>query len=143
MRRKTLNLALVGGFVACAFGGFGLGLAWATPGQAVTPILLAGPVTPVPFHVGGETETREIEITTKGGWETRVIHSRIAPGGHTGWHSHPGPVFGMITAGTMTKYEAGDPTPAVDPAGTGFGDDGGDVHIAGNATATCSSSPST
>ena len=28
-----------------------------------------------------------------------------APGGHTGWHSHPGPVFLQVTKGTLTVYE--------------------------------------
>ena len=32
------------------------------------------------------------------------------PGGHTGWHSHPGPVFVTIQAGTMTFYDADDLT---------------------------------
>ena len=59
------------------------------------------------------------------------MNHRIAPGGHTGWHSHPGPVFVMVTAGTLTKYEADDPdlTPQVYPKGTGFVEYPGVVHI--------------
>jgi quercetin dioxygenase-like cupin family protein len=29
----------------------------------------------------------------------------IAPGGTTGWHYHPGQVFGVIREGTLTHYE--------------------------------------
>ncbi|MCV7176246.1 cupin domain-containing protein [Mycolicibacterium sphagni] len=29
----------------------------------------------------------------------------IAPGGTTGWHYHPGQVFGVIRAGTLTHYD--------------------------------------
>ncbi|BBY57826.1 cupin [Mycolicibacterium sarraceniae] len=29
----------------------------------------------------------------------------IAPGGTTGWHYHPGQVFGVIKEGTLTHYE--------------------------------------
>lgn len=32
----------------------------------------------------------------------------IAPGGHTGWHRHPGPAIVTITAGTLTLYRAND-----------------------------------
>lgn len=31
----------------------------------------------------------------------------IAPGGTTGWHYHPGEVFGVIKEGTLTHYDSG------------------------------------
>jgi quercetin dioxygenase-like cupin family protein len=63
----------------------------------------------------------------------------IAPGGHTGWHSHPGPVFVTITAGTMTFYDGDDPTctPVDYATGDTFIDKGmGHVHIARNEGTT-------
>lgn len=31
----------------------------------------------------------------------------IAPGGTTGWHYHPGQLFGVVKAGTLTHYDSG------------------------------------
>ena len=137
MNKKTLKLTLAGTLVACAFGGFAIGIAYATPGAGVTATLIAGPVAldEININVKVDDDTHA-KIKTKGEWVSRVVHYKIVPGGFTGWHSHPGPVFVMITAGTMTKYEAGDPTPAVYPAGTGFVEGAGDVHNAGNAGTT-------
>jgi quercetin dioxygenase-like cupin family protein len=43
------------------------------------------------------------------------------PGGYSGWHTHPGPVFFTVRTGTLTVYEGDDPTctPHVFTAGTG------------------------
>ena len=43
------------------------------------------------------------------------------PGGFSGWHTHPGPVFFTVRTGTQTVYEGDDPTctPHVFTAGTG------------------------
>lgn len=57
------------------------------------------------------------------------------PGGTTGWHSHPGHSLITVTAGTVTVYEADDPscTPHEYSAGMGFVDEGGDhVHVIRN-----------
>ena len=56
------------------------------------------------------------------------------PGGHSGWHSHPGPVFITVMSGTMTFYESEDPDcqPIVRTAGQGFLDTGVHAHIARN-----------
>ena len=59
----------------------------------------------------------------------------IAPGGHTGWHSHPGPVVVLVTAGELTLYQASDRNcrPHIFSAGHSFIDPGrGNVHIARN-----------
>jgi quercetin dioxygenase-like cupin family protein len=59
----------------------------------------------------------------------------IAPGGHTGWHSHPGPVVVVVTAGELTYYPGHDKKcrPHVYSAGDTFIDPGrGNVHIARN-----------
>jgi quercetin dioxygenase-like cupin family protein len=57
------------------------------------------------------------------------------PGGKSGWHSHPGPVFITVKSGTMTFYSSEDPNcaPVVVSAPNGFLDGGGpDAHIAVN-----------
>lgn len=58
------------------------------------------------------------------------------PGGQSGWHSHPGPVFIQVVEGTMTFYESNDPhcTPIVRHTGQGYLDAGDHAHIARNET---------
>ncbi len=50
---------------------------------------------------------------------TQVV--TFQPGGYSGWHTHPGPVFFTVRTGTLTVYEGDDPTckPTVFFAGTG------------------------
>lgn len=58
-----------------------------------------------------------------------------APGGSSGWHSHPGHSLIIVTAGTVTNYEGHDPgcKPHVYKTGMGFVDPGGDhIHILRN-----------
>jgi quercetin dioxygenase-like cupin family protein len=67
--------------------------------------------------------------------ETVIQQVVIAPGGHTGWHSHPGPVVVLIKSGQMSFYDSDDPTCTVRTysAGEAFIDSGqGHVHIARN-----------
>lgn len=60
----------------------------------------------------------------------------FAPGGQSGWHMHPGPVFIQVVSGTMTFYESDDPTctPIIRSAGQGYLDVGDHAHIARNET---------
>jgi quercetin dioxygenase-like cupin family protein len=67
--------------------------------------------------------------------ETVMQQITIAPGGHTGWHSHPGPVVVLVKAGELTVYSSDDPTCGgrTYVAGESFIDHGqGHVHIARN-----------
>jgi quercetin dioxygenase-like cupin family protein len=67
--------------------------------------------------------------------EVIVQEITIAPGGTTGWHSHPGPVVVVVKAGALTyvREEAGVCLETVYGAGTAFVDPGqGHVHTAFN-----------
>lgn len=129
------KLTVAGICAACAFGGIALRLALATNGSDIGSSVVAGPVLLEEMDIKGETDTEEVELKTRGMWTARILHFHIAPGGHTGWHSHPGPVFVMITKGTMT-LEHSDGSSAVYPAGTGFVEHPDRVHIARNESAT-------
>lgn len=75
--RSALTVAAVAGLT------LGVpGIAAATPGSGVTAVTIFDKV------VGG-TDYVLKEIT-------------IAPGGSTGWHYHPGPVYGLVRQGTLT-----------------------------------------
>lgn len=72
---------------------------------------------------------------TKGLSDLFVQSNVWLPGGHTGWHSHPGHSLIIVTAGAVTAYEADDPRcrPHVYTQGMGFVDHGGDhAHIIRN-----------
>ena len=59
----------------------------------------------------------------------------IAPGGFTGWHSHPGPVIVLVKSGQLSFYDGEDPSCTVRTysAGQAFIDRGqGHVHIGRN-----------
>jgi hypothetical protein len=63
----------------------------------------------------------------------------FAPGGHTGWHSHPGPAIALIKSGQFTLYSGDDPTCSGRTylAGQAFVDSGqGHAHIGRNLSAT-------
>ncbi len=132
MSRTRLKLLFGGAAVASAFGLIALTVAWATPGSGASASLVAGPGVLDEINIVSQSPTHGIMIKTRGQWDTRVVRYTILPGGHSGWHSHPGPTFVVVTAGTLTKFDAGNPTPGVHPAGTTFVDAGGDVHIAQN-----------
>jgi hypothetical protein len=53
------------------------------------------------------------------------------PGGFSGWHTHPGPVFFTVRTGTLTVYEGDDPscTPVIFAAGTGAVEAGTSTHV--------------
>ena len=68
---------------------------------------------------------------TKGPSDLYVQNNVWAPGGTSGWHTHPGHSLIIVTAGTVTAYEGDDPTctPHRYTVGEGFVDAGGDhVH---------------
>ena len=63
--------------------------------------------------------------------EVRVFTFELAPGGAFPWHQHPGPVWVVVTQGTLTYYDAAcHPHPY--PAGSAFFDPGNLTHTARN-----------
>ena len=77
----------------------------------------------------------KVKIDTKGVSDVYITRNAIAAGGHSGWHTHPGPSLIIVTAGEITAYGGDDPscTPVRYHAGEGFVDPGdGQVHILRN-----------
>jgi len=83
---------------------------------------------------GTATNFWQARLNTKGASDLYVLQNTITPGGTFGWHSHPGPSLVIVKSGTATFYMADDPAcaPHVVQAGTGFVDDGHDVHVVRN-----------
>jgi quercetin dioxygenase-like cupin family protein len=63
-----------------------------------------------------------------------VANIVVTPGGHSGWHYHPGPVLVVVKTGTITFYMEDDHSCSkqVHRAGTTFIEKGGMVGIARN-----------
>jgi quercetin dioxygenase-like cupin family protein len=114
------------------------GVALATDGSGVT----AGPLTRATF--ADDVAIKFKFELPEGGKEVANLRDpsqvvtqeiTIAAGGHTGWHSHPGPVIVQVRSGTLTYYAGDDPTCTGRDYSTGdaFMDPGrGHVHIARN-----------
>ena len=130
MRRTQVALGaavIVGTFMAPAS---------ATPPSGVTGTVWARAsfVDPVDlkFKIDGGSEQ---VILAPHAQETVMQSIVITPGGHTGWHSHPGPVVVLVKSGELTLYPADDAACAgrTFAAGQSFIDSGqGHVHFARN-----------
>jgi quercetin dioxygenase-like cupin family protein len=78
------------------------------------------------------------ERVYKDGAEVTAQHLTIPPGASSGWHSHGGAVFVQIVGGTLTLYQADDPTcaPTQVSAGKGFVEGPGIIHDVRNEGST-------
>ena len=117
------------------------GAVLATPAAGIlsAPVVArASFVDPVDLKFKVDIGAQEV-IQAKNAQETVVQQIVIAPGGHTGWHTHPGPVVVLVKAGALTFYSGDDPAcaPRTYSAGQAFIDSGqGHVHIAKNLSTT-------
>ena len=105
-----------------------------TPGSAFGGALLGRASIAEGFKAKRKNGSWELDIHAKDPLDIAVQSLTIQPGGHSGWHSHPGPVFLQIVSGTMTFYEAGDSscTPTVKTVGQVFFETGEHSHIGRN-----------
>jgi hypothetical protein len=114
------------------------GLGWATSSSGTSSTLLGRGTFDNAFKVERESEqpnqSWEVEVEAKPNLDVATQIITFQPGGHSGWHSHAGPVFITVMSGTMTFYSSDDPTcsPIVRTAGQGFLDAGERAHIARN-----------
>lgn len=114
-------------------------LIWATSGSGTQSVLI-GRATFQPT-VGNVLAVQRVQppdwgvvVQGRPALDIAVQTITFQPGGQSGWHSHPGPVFISVVAGEMTFYESDDPncTPIVRHAGQGYLDVGDHAHIARN-----------
>lgn len=126
---RALRRILVGTAVAAIICS---GLAWATTGSGTSSTLVGPPATFEGFKVKRTAVNGwEVEIEAKDGLNVATQTITFQPGGQSGWHTHPGPVFISVKEGTMTFYEE-DCSATVLMAGQGFLDTGSHAHIARN-----------
>jgi quercetin dioxygenase-like cupin family protein len=105
---------------------------------------VATPPVDISFTAVGRATMPEFDVKRKDktlDWELRLEASQpidvatqivtFQPGGSSGWHTHPGPVFFTVRTGTLTVYEGDDPTctPYTFAAGTGAVEGATSKHI--------------
>ena len=131
MKKLVCGTAVVAGLAALVIAAAAL----ATDGSGITTTQLSvgrfGPINVKTTHA----RPHRVKLKTKGESDVYVVSNTLVPGGHSGWHTHPGPSLITIKEGTATFYEGDDPKcrPRVYPAGTGVIDPGdGHVHLLRN-----------
>jgi quercetin dioxygenase-like cupin family protein len=114
---------------------FAVNVTFASPPSGVTPTVLAR----------GTYDSFQVKSNPKGPAMFKAESKRpidmvvrrhdYTPGGSTGWHAHPYPVFITVISGQVTFYEADEPTCSahVVSAGQGYVDSGRG-HIGRNET---------
>jgi quercetin dioxygenase-like cupin family protein len=133
MKKLVSGAAVFAGLAALAVAATAL----ATSGSGLSSTTLGmGRLEPLDVHV--KTGDWKMKLQTKGTSDVIVTENKVIPGGHFGWHSHPGPSLVIVKSGTSTFYSADDPTctPQVYGAGSAYVDPGGDTHIARNEGST-------
>jgi quercetin dioxygenase-like cupin family protein len=88
------------------------------------------------FQIKSKANGYDVQLKSHDNTDIAVSTIGVEPGGHSGWHFHPGPVLVIVKVGTITFYHGDDPTctGTRHPAGTAFIEEGGDVGIARNET---------
>ena len=137
MSRRQLTLAAVGLALATALAGVVL----ATPASGVlsgTVVARGDFIEPVDIKIKVGDGPKDV-IHVPNAQQTVVQQIILAPGGQTGWHSHPGPVVVVIKSGQLTffSHEHSGCEMQTYSAGQAFIDSGqGHVHIAANLSRT-------
>jgi len=120
----------------CAAGIIAWRVALATPGLDIATTIIAGPSLLQEGRIKEKSEINKVELDFDGFTDVYVVHNKLAPGGHTGWHSHPGPSIITVKAGTASEYHGDEDGPHVHAAGTSFLEPADTVHIMRNEGTT-------
>jgi hypothetical protein len=108
--------------------------AFATPASGFASSTI-GPTQFDEIDIKVHADALKLKFETRGAADVYVVTNTVAPGGHSGWHTHPGPSLVTVKSGTATYYDGDDPTctPHVILQGEGFVDHGdGHVHLVRN-----------
>lgn len=113
------------------------GATLATPGSDLVGTVTARAAFAEPVDVKLKVGDTPTVIHAPAARDTVMQRIVFAPGGRSGWHSHPGPAIVLVTRGELTLYDGDDPSCAGQTfaVGQAFVDSGqGHVHFARNQT---------
>jgi quercetin dioxygenase-like cupin family protein len=107
-----------------------------TPASGQQGTLLGRATFYHPLSVRRETADWQFGIEASPAMDVAVQRFVFQPGGQSGWHTHPGPVFIQVVSGTLTMYQGEDPDCRPIPRSVGqvYLDAGESVHLARNET---------
>src|SRR5262249_25065003 len=90
------------------------------------------------IHEGAHLQGWNVQLELEGTTDFVQQDVALAPGGYSGWHSHPGPVLITVKSGTAIWYNANNQAcaPIVYPAGSAFREPAGLNHYVANAGTT-------
>jgi quercetin dioxygenase-like cupin family protein len=110
------------------------GVRWLAPAAAAAILVPVGPFATASATPGLNVEAETLSQSTVDGQDYITKQITIAPGGSTGWHWHPGRVFGVIREGTLTHDMANCSQDGVYPPGSPVTEGTGpeNVHIGRN-----------
>jgi quercetin dioxygenase-like cupin family protein len=130
MNRTAIRAIVLGLLAVLAVGGVAL----ATPASGATPTTLGRGT----LESGDKINTHQLKLAIRQDLDVVTQTITFVPGGHFGWHSHPGPVFVTIVAGTLTFYDSDAACTSTEyRTGDSFIDEGGGhVHFARNEGTT-------
>ena len=117
---RTKYVALAWGVVSLA----GVTAAIATPPS--------GSISRNELAVGKVTDNIDIQRTEPS--EFHIHNLTLDPGANSGWHTHPGPEYSIVKAGTIVLVRAPKCEPITLSAGQGFFTSDGTAHMAHNDT---------
>jgi quercetin dioxygenase-like cupin family protein len=105
---KRRFVAIAAASTALAFGAMQMAPAIATPGSGFVP----GPIVTGqfnPFHTISHKDSRwpswDLLFRTKADTDLGVDVLTVQPDGYSGWHSHAGPIYVTVKAGSVTWYD--------------------------------------
>ena len=139
MNKSKSKRVLVRILGVAAFGAIATGIAWATPPSGVSTVMLnAGPAfLPDGVKLKSIADGHHVEFKIWGDSDVYVVENTIVPGGHTGWHQHPGVSVISVKSGVATEYHPDAPTVGhVYAAGSAFAEDAGEPHLIRNEGTT-------
>jgi quercetin dioxygenase-like cupin family protein len=121
--RKTLAFVILGVVPVVA-----VGAALATPPLFFTGTPIARGTTPGQFKIKLQDSSSPADAA--------ILQVTQAPGGHSGWHAHPGPAVVIVKSGELTIQQAKDCSSTTYTAGQVAIEPAGHVHIARNTGPT-------
>ncbi len=93
---------MVAAAAVLAFTALGAAIANATPSSGSSSVVISRGVVAEDIKIN----TKAMKLVTDEPFEVIPQTVTFEPGGTSGWHSHPGPVFVVVKSGTVTVYDA-------------------------------------
>jgi quercetin dioxygenase-like cupin family protein len=126
-QRPAIRTLILASVLALAFAG----TAHATPPSNFVGTLTSRATLGEPVHAN----IGIVKLQTKGAVDFITATVNVAPGGTSGWHSHPGVVLVSVVSGSVTFYDASC-AGSVHAAGSSFVESGDSPGLVRNESST-------